>query len=135
MRWGGVKKVHVGGGLGGRGRGNARRLGCDVGARRKQQPRSFDMALVSCNHQWVPTKPRGPKLCVSVRVPNEWVTRMKIGQEPSTKAHSRTNSIHVWARRNQHACNFSVALLHSNKWRCEGGPVFGVSIEKGERGR
>ncbi len=117
------------------GRGHARTLGCDVGARRKQQPHGFGMALVSCNHQWVLNKPRGPKLCVPVRVPNEWVTRLKIGQEPSAKAHSRTNSIHVWVRRYQHAGNFSVALLHSSKWRCEGGPVFGVSIEEGEKGR
>ena len=117
MRWGGVKKVHVGGGLGGRGRGNARRLGCDVGARRKQQLHGFGVALVSCNHQWSAEQANGSEIIRvgAFRVPDEWVTRLKMGQEPSANAHSRANSIHVGARRYQHAGNFSVAVLHSTK--------------------
>ena len=97
---------------GGRGRGHARRLGCDVGARRKQQLHGFGVALVSCNHQWGAEQADGTET-ISVgafRVPAEWVTRLKMGQEPSANAHSRGNSIHVGARRYQHAGNFSVAF-------------------------
>ena len=105
------------GGGGGRGRGHARRLGCDVGARRNQQLHSFGVALVSCNHQWGAEQANGSEIIRvgAIRVPDEWLTRLKMGQEPSANAHSRGNSIHVSARRYQHAGDFSVAVLHSTK--------------------
>ena len=119
----------------GRGRGHARRLGCDVGARRKQQLHGFGVALVSCNHQWGAEQANGSEICVGAfRVPDECVTRLKMGQEPSANAHSRGNSIHVGTRRYQHAGNFSEALLHSNAERCEGGTMCRVSIQEGGKG-
>ncbi len=60
-------------GGGGRVRGNARRLGCDVGARRKQQLHGFGVALVSCNHQRSAKQANGTKVLrvCAIRVPKE----------------------------------------------------------------
>jgi hypothetical protein len=56
-----------------------------------------------------------------------------MGQEPSANAHSRGNSIDVGARRYQHAGNFSVALLHSNKEWCAGGTMCRISVAEGAK--